>query len=111
MSDWTETEEARQLLAELDAAERASDLYCGWGWSEVARSFTERAQEIEGELDDLRRAAVNEIANASGFPFDTVAWSDSWDEADDEAESVEAACQRARRLHLGDGLIERAAAA
>lgn len=109
--DWTETPEAKELLAELDAAERSSDCYSGWGWSNVSRSFAERCDEIELELNDLRSDAVNALADAASDDRDSDAWLDAWEEADNDAEGVSDACQRARRLHLGDGLMEQAAAA
>jgi hypothetical protein len=110
-ADWDRTDEVTQLLAELDASERSSDLYLGWGWGEVARSFAERCEEIEAELDSLRIEAVNAVADATGHSRDADEWIDAWTEADNDLETVERACQRARKLGMGDGLIERAAAA
>jgi hypothetical protein len=111
VSDWNCTEHAIGLLAELDAAERASDCYAGWGWRDVSRSCSERAQEIECELDELRRAAVDAIADAASDDRDSDEWLDAWTEADDELVTVEWACQQARRSRAGDVLMERAAAA
>jgi hypothetical protein len=107
--DWAETEAALALLAELDACERSSDHWYGKG--EIARAFTERCQEIESELDDLRSEAVNAFADASGHERWTELWDEAWAEADAEAETVSSACQCARRNHMGDHLIEQAAAA
>lgn len=111
MSDWAESDKAKALLGELDAAERASDCYAGWGWSDVSRSFGARCDEIESELDDLRSEAVNAFADAASEDRASDAWLDAWEESDNEAESVKDACQRARRLHMGDGLLRLAAAA
>lgn len=106
--DWHESDEAKRLLAEMDAAERQSDRYSGFGWDAVARAFNYQARELEGELDDLRAEAIGQFADAAG-PQESNAWYDAWDEADSEAETVDRAAARARREHWGDSILEEAA--
>lgn len=107
--DWHETERARELLAELDACERSSDHWYGKGG--IARAFSERCEEIESELDDLRSESVIAFANAVSPDRTSDAWLDAEEDADSEAVPVAWACQQARISRMGDALIERAAAA
>lgn len=112
MTDWTQTPEALQLLAELDAAERAADCWSGRGWSECAEAFAEKAREIEDDLSDIRRKS---ITSRLGLPEQNGSWTEEqferWFEADGETEEVSEACKRARRLRMGDALFEQAMAA
>lgn len=107
--DWHKAEKAVELLCEMDAAERESDRLYGFGWTNAAHECSERAKEIEDELDDLRRAAVNDFANATGHPEEADEWFDAWQEADNEADDVGSVMQIARRNRWGNRLLERAA--
>lgn len=107
--DWDESDEARRLLAELDAAERWSDRYSGLGWSNVCEALAERCGEIESELDELRDATLRAFADTASDDRDSDAWFEAWDEADCEAVTVKQAAEAARRMRLGDSLMLEAA--
>jgi hypothetical protein len=106
--DWHQSERALRLLAEIDAAERSSDRYLGLGWSDIAERFGEKASELENDLDDIRREALDAFAGTVD-PTGGDDFHDAWDEADSEALTVAEAVQSARRNHLGSNLLEEAA--
>lgn len=110
---WHETDEARELIAKVDAFEVLADRWYG-ECQLAAKGFTEAAQEIADQLDGLRDQAV--IASAEALsgraqylgPEDN--YDDAWMRADDEAPSVKYVIQSARRAHAGDNYLQQIAA-
>jgi hypothetical protein len=106
---WHETPEAQALLEKIDAFERASDRWAG-ELPEAARAFAEGASDAEGELDDLRRDAIDTAADTYSSDRRSDEWLDAWDAADSDAPSVLQVVGQARRRGAGDGYLERFAA-
>jgi GNAT superfamily N-acetyltransferase len=106
-NEWHESDKAQQLLRELDAAERMADRW--YRWSDVSRAFGERAADIESELDNLRQDSIAAFANASGFSIYSEGWWEADDEAEAEAPTVAQVMADARRMRLGDQLLQEAA--
>lgn len=101
---WHETDEAKALLEKIDAFERESDRWYG-ECPEAARAFKEAADEIESELDELRRNAIDAAADTYSADRQSDEWLDAWDAAESKAPPVEQAIQVARRNHAGDGYL------
>jgi hypothetical protein len=102
--EWWESEEARNLLAEHDAAVRLSDHFVGLGWDDAAKGCSERASEIEQRLDELRDAAVNDGPPKFNSDWTDQQW-DDWSDRDNFVDSVGVAVQRAHRYHWGDEIV------
>jgi len=107
INSWAFGERARQLLAEMDAAERMADRWYQWG--DVSRAFSNHAADIESELDNLRHDVIEPFANASGFPIYSEEWWEANELAESEAPPVDQVMKDARRLRMGDSILEQAA--
>jgi hypothetical protein len=106
---WHECDEARELLAKIDAFEILSDRWCG-ECSQAAKGFTEAAREAEDALDDMRGEIVCRVARALSGEGRGDAYEDAWVAADDDASPVKQLVQSARRAHAGDDYLRRFAA-
>ena len=103
---WWQSDKARDLLGQLDAAERYSDHFSGMpGWYSIADECANRAKDIEGELDNLRTECIRDFADAAGERHSDE-FLDAWEIGDSEALTVEAACQQARRLGWGASVLK-----
>lgn len=106
---WHETMEAMALLERIDAYERSADRWYS-DCPEASKAFTELAEEIEQELDDLRSEAVDRAADACAGDRSSDEWLDAWQAADIYAPPVRQVVQEARRRGAGDGYLEMCAA-
>ena len=109
VNDWFSNDRARELLAQIDAAERMADHWDDW--PEVAKAFTERADDLEGELDNIRCDAVSDAMTALGHPYASEAWDEAWDMIDSDAPPVSQVLRDARSRRLGDDFLKWRAAA
>lgn len=103
---WHETDEARELLAKIDAFERLSDRWYG-ECEEAAKGFTEAASDAEAALEDMRDEVVRRAATAMSGKSRGDDYEDAWVAADDDAPAVKQLVQSARRAHAGDDYLRR----
>ena len=106
-TNWQMTPRARRLLAEIDAAERRMDEARGLQWDWVVDAYRKQRCDLECDLDCIRAEAIGAFADAAGQP-QSEAWFEAWEEADGEAEPTQSAIATARKLKLGDTLLEAA---
>jgi hypothetical protein len=105
---WAESHEARALLERIDAYERSSDRWYG-ELPDASRYFNEAAEEARGELDELRREAIDKALRGDPLfhTWDDDECGDHWCALDDELPSCEEVIQQARKRGAGDGYLER----
>lgn len=98
-NEWHQTDKAKALLAEADAAGIMADRLRGFGWR--GDDLRDRILDIDLELDDLRDEAVKAFANGLTSDRESDEWFDAEREADNEAPTVGQALKDARRAGAG----------
>lgn len=106
---WAETDEARELIAKIEAFEVLSDRWCG-ECPQAAEGFMQAAREAEDALEDMRAEMVVKAATLLARDTDDLTYDYAWEAADEDAPPVKQILNAARRDHAGNGYLERFAA-
>jgi hypothetical protein len=106
---WHECDDARALVAKVDAFETLSDRWCG-ECPQAAEGFLEAARDAEDALDDMRGEIVCTLARDLAGDGTGDAYDDAWEALDNDAPSVSQILDSARRYHAGDSYLERISA-
>jgi hypothetical protein len=104
VNEWYETDRAQELLAQIDAAERMADHW--HEWRDVAKAFTEQADDLQGDLDNLRCDAIHDAMSAYGCPYGSEEYYQIHDEVEADAPPVEQVVNDARGRSLGDEFLK-----
>lgn len=105
-SDWYLAPAAQPLLVRFDYLERLADKFAGEGFKGLSTAAYDEACDIEGGLDTLRWAAIEDaqgLLNPLGL--DEYHDEDACDEIADNAPTVDEALDYARRNRLGGAMF------
>ena len=102
-NEWHQSEEAKKILAEFDAASIMADRFRGYGWD--TESLGHHCTDLELKLDDLRDAAIKAFAAAADSDRESDAWFDAEREGELDAPTVAHAIGQARRANVGSTFL------
>ena len=110
-NEWADCEEARELLAKIDAYVTLSDRWYG-EVPGVAKAFSEAALDAEDALENMRSEIVFKCAEEIcghrdyGTPEDD-GYDAAWEAADEDAPTVKQLINQALHYHAGDEYLRR----